>query len=392
MKDGTFPIGRLLGIQVRLHPSWIFIFALVVIQLALVGAPGDEQQLSTSVRWILAVIVALLFFASVLFHELAHAIVARRHGITVKSVTLFIFGGAAALEQEAPNPRVEALVALAGPLTNLVLVPLFLVPWLVTRDASNELVRAAGVLSFWLAVSNLILGVFNLVPGFPMDGGRVLRAILWRRSGDFMRATRAAARIGRVFALLLIGGGFLMAIVEDLVLGVWLIFIGWFLSQAAEGSYRRVAVERLLEGLHVADAMVHDYPVVSPNLTLDTLAQQAELGGGESFYPVVHDGALAGAIDLAALRRVPREQWPTTRVTDVMRRGDALATLTEQDSLWDAVLRFDETRSEGLPVVDSQDRGRLVGLVTRESVFRALRLRRGESPAAPGAAAQGGMP
>lgn len=392
MRQGTFRLGRLLGVEVRIHPSWIFVFALVVLQLALVGPPGGGQPLSAPLRLGLAVVVALLFFASVLFHELAHAIVARRRGIRVEQVTLFIFGGAAKLEQEAPDPRTEALIALAGPLTNLVLVPIFFVPWLLGHEATSELVRAAAALSFWLAISNLILGLFNLVPGFPMDGGRLLRALLWARSGDFVRATQAAARVGRTFAVLLVGLGFVVAIGEDLVIGVWLAFIGWFLSQAADSGYRRVAVEQLLGGLHVADAMVRDYAVVGPNLTLDTLAQQSALGG-EAFYPVVHDGALTGAIDLRAVQRVPRDRWPTTRVTDVMRRGPALVTVTEADSLWEAVHRFDETRSEGLPVVDAQDRRRLVGLLTRESVFRTLRLQRADlPPAAPSGAASDGAP
>ncbi len=393
MKDGTFRLGRILGIEVRLHPSWIFVFTLVVLQLALVGAPEGERQISEAARWTLAVIVALLFFTSVLLHELAHAVVARRHGLKVERVTLFIFGGAAALEQDAPDPRTEALVAAVGPLTNLVLGVLFLLPWLATHDAANELVRATGVLLFWLGVSNLILGIFNLVPGYPMDGGRLLRALLWSRSGDVARSTKIAATVGRGFAWTLIGVGFFVAIVADLVAGLWLAFIGWFLNLAATSDYRRVAVEQLVEGLHVADVMLREYPVVGPNLTLDTLAQQSELAGGASFYPVVHDGALQGAIDLTALRQVPRDRWSTTRVTEVMRRGDALVTLTERDALWDAVLRFDETRSEGLPVVDPADRRRMVGLVTRENVFRVLRLRRGGPPAAAtGGVAPGGSP
>ena len=389
MKDGTLRLARLFGVEIRVHPSWIFVFALVVLQLALVGSPGGGEPLPVPLRVALAVIVAVLFFASVLFHELAHAAMARRRGIRVERVTLFIFGGAAKLEQEAPDPGTEAAVALAGPLANLVLVPVFLVPWWLGYAADSELVRAVAVLAFWLALSNLILGLFNLVPGFPMDGGRLLRAFLWARSGDFVRATRTAARVGRTFALFLVGLGFVVAIGADLVIGVWLAFIGWFLSQAAEGGYRRVAVEQLLDGLHVADAMLRDYAVVGPNLTLDTLAQQSALGGG-AFYPVVHDGALTGAIDLGAVQRVPRDRWPTTRVTEVMRRGDALVTVTESDSLWDAVLRFDETRSEGLPVVAPDDRRRLVGLLTRESVFRTLRLRRADLLPAAGPDAAGG--
>lgn len=380
MTPGAIRIGRVLGIEVRLHPSWIVIFLLVTVQLAIIGAPNGETQLPVVLRVILAAVVAALFFASVLAHELGHALVGRRFGVPVDEILLFVFGGSARLEQEAPGPRAELVIGLAGPVVNLLIGAVCLVPWLLLASAlgdagTSDLVVAAGTLFFWVGVSNLFLAVVNLLPAFPLDGGRLLRGVAWALTGDFVRATRVASVIGRVMGWALVGAGVVVAGGFDVLVGLWIVVIGWFLGQAAEGGYRRVAVERLVKGLRVADVMLHDYPVVTQNLTLDTLEQQTDLAGS-LYYPVVLDGHLSGAVDLASIRRIPRDRRGTTRVSDVMKHLEALVTVHELDPLWDAVLRFDASRVEGLPVVDPQDPKLLVGLVTRDSVFRTLRMRR----------------
>jgi Zn-dependent protease/CBS domain-containing protein len=368
-------IGRLLGIEIRLHPSWILIFILVTVQLAVIGAPSGAVELPILLRVTLAALVAALFFASVLVHELGHALVGRRFGVPVDEILLFVFGGSARLEQEAPGPGAEIVIAIAGPLVNLVIGAACLVPWLVIDASSGDVLVAIGTLSFWVGASNLFLAAINLLPAFPLDGGRLLRAVAWAITHDFVRATRAASVIGRVMGWSLVGAGIVVAGGADVLIGLWIVLIGWFLGQAAEGGYRRVAVERLVQGLKVADVMLRDYPVVTQNLTLDTLEQQTDLAGAV-FFPVVLQGSLTGAVDLAAIRRVPRGRRSTTRVSDVMKRLEALVTVTELDPLWDAVLRFDASRVEGLPVVDPADPHHLVGLVTRDSVFRTLRVRR----------------
>ncbi len=202
--------------------------------------------------------------------------------------------------------------------------------------------------------ANLCLAAINLLPAFPLDGGRLLRGVAWAVTGDFVRGTRAASVIGRVLSWTLVGVGVVVAVGVDVLVGLWIVVIGWFLGQAAEGGYRRVAVERLVQGLKVGDVMLNDYPVVTQNLTLDTLEQQTDLAGAV-FFPVVLQGSLSGAVDLAAIRRVPRGRRSTTRVSDVMKRLEALVTVHELDPLWDAVLRFDASRVEGLPVVDPAD-------------------------------------
>jgi Zn-dependent protease/CBS domain-containing protein len=374
VRPGTIRLGRLLGIEIRLHPSWIFIFILVTVQLVVIGVPSGELELPVVARVALGVLVAALFLASVLLHEFGHALVGRRFGVPVDSVLLLVFGGSAPFEQEAPGPGAEIVIALAGPIVNLVIGAACLVPWLVIDAGAGDVLVAIATLSLWVGASNLCLAAINLLPAFPLDGGRLVRGVAWAITGDFVRGMRAASIVGRVVSWTLVGAGILVAVGAEALLGLWIVVIGWFLGQAAAGGYRRVAVERLVQGLKVADVMLHDYPVVTQNLTLDTLEQQTDLAGAV-FFPVVLQGSLSGAVDLAAIRRVPRGRRSTTRVSDVMKRLEALVTVHELDPLWDAVLRFDASRVEGLPVVDPADPRHLVGLVTRDSVFRTLRVR-----------------
>jgi Zn-dependent protease/CBS domain-containing protein len=375
MKRRPVSLGRLFGIEIRLHLSWLPILILVTI-LALISPPSGQAQLSAVSRVTVAAMAAALFFGSVLAHELAHALVARRTGAQVGEIVLYVIGGATRLEQESRDPRTEMAIAAAGPLLNLALGLACLAPWLLTTSGGGELAVAFNTLLLWVCVSNLFLAAANLLPAFPLDGARLVRAVAWAATGDSERATRAASIIGRAMGWSLVGAGVAIAIFDDVAIGLWIVVVGWFLRQAAEGSLRRATVERLVHGLRVGDVMLHDYPVITQNLTLDTLEQQTARAGGSVFIPVVQEGNLAGAVDRAAISRVPRGRWPTTRVAEVMRSLEALATVTASDSLWAAVMRFDDARVEGLPVVDAVDRHRLVGLLTRDSLVDTLRLRR----------------
>jgi CBS domain-containing protein len=252
---------------------------------------------------------------------------------------------------------------------------LFFAVWAVLRDDSGEAARVIAGSAFALGGINVLLALFNLIPGFPMDGGRILRAILWAATGNFVRATRFATFAGRGFAYILIGAGFVIAISGDIAQGIWLAFIGWFLNQAAEASYRRVALERLVSGVRVEHVMDRDVAVVNPNLTLDTFVEQHLMSGQASLYPVMHDELLVGTVDLAQVRGVPRDQWPNTRVTDVMTRGTNLRTVTEREPLSQVIGDFEETGTAAIPVVDPETRRQLLGLLTRDGVFRALRAR-----------------
>ncbi len=381
-RSGTgIGIGRVLGVRIVLHPSWFVIFALVVLSIvSSVTNPANTgtRQVGAGLAWVIGIVVALLFFTSVLIHELAHALVARRRGLEITEITLFIFGGAANLEQDAPNARTEALVAAAGPVSSLILGGFFLAAFAVLPRGvdATDVGGLFASMAFYLGGANVLLALFNLIPGFPMDGGRLLRALVWGVTGDFLRATRIATLIGRTVAYGMIAIGFFIAINGSVVEGVWLAFIGWFLNQAAEASYRRVAIEKLIEGIRVQDVMDRDVRVVNPNLTLDTLVDQHLLTGQASLYPVTLDGdMLMGTVEIAQVSRIAREDWPNTRVTDIMTRGDAIVTMTEAEALWDAVTRFEESTLPAIAVVDVETRRRLLGLVTRDGVFRALRNR-----------------
>jgi Zn-dependent protease/predicted transcriptional regulator len=370
-----FKFATIAGIRIIVHPSWFIIFALVVASLASLGGASAGGHLALVPRWVVAVLVALLFFGSVLVHELSHALVARRRGVTVNQITLFLFGGAASLEEESPSALTEGLISAAGPLSSAVLGFGFLgIAWL-SQEATGELPAIVYWTCNWLGLSNLALAVFNLIPGFPMDGGRILRAILWGITRDFMKATRIASVIGRGVGQLVILVGIFVSLQGEVIDGVWLVLIGWFLNRAASLSYRQAAFERLVEGIHVRDVMDANVPVVNPSLTIDTLADQHLMSGQSGFYAVVADDKLIGTIDVDQIRRIPRNQWTTTRVGEVMRKGDAIQTLTEPQPITEAVSRFEESGAPALPVVAEDDKARLLGMITREDLLRALQAR-----------------
>lgn len=377
---GGVLLGPIFGLRVRVHLSWIFIIALIVLFVAESGAPTEpgastEIPLGAPLSWIIGVVVAVLFLASVLVHELAHAFVARRFGMPVEEITLLVFGGPTQGDQEAPHPRAEAMIAGSGPLLSLILGGGLLAAWAATLGTTSEVVLVLGSICWWTGMANVLLGGLNLVPGFPMDGGRLLRAALWAASKDFVKGTRAASVTGRLLGLALVAMGVWWAISFDLIIGAWLAITGLFLRQAATMSYRRVEVGKLVEGVEVAEVMDQDVAVVGPNLTLDTLLDQHTRGEGAGMYPVTVDGSLVGTLDVRRAHRVPRSRWPTTRVADVMTSGDAIGVLTQRSAVIDALLRFESSRAVAFPVVDETDPRRLLGILTRERLVEALRRR-----------------
>lgn len=375
MGRGGIRLFTISGIRIIVHPSWFVIFALVVATLASVGGEDVGGNLSVASRWIVAILVALLFFGSVLVHELSHALVARRRGLKVSQISLFLLGGIAAIDEEPPSAKAEALISVAGPLANGVLGAGFIGIAYLAGGVPGTLAEIVFWTCNWLGLSNLALGLFNLIPGFPMDGGRILRAIMWGYTKDFMRATRIASVFGRLVGQLVIIVGLFWALEGDIIDGIWLVLIGWFLSRAATMSYRQAALERLVEGIHVGDVMEANVPVVNPNLTLDTLADQHLMSGQSGFYAVTAGDQLIGTIDVDQIRHVPRGQWTTTRVGEVMRQGDAIVTLTQPQPIMDAVSRFEQSGARAFPVVAVDDARRLLGMVTREALLIALQKR-----------------
>jgi len=304
-------IGRIRGIEIRLHWSWLLIFALLTWSLSQGLFPEFEPDATAQRLWIAAVVTAILFFLSVLLHELSHAFVAQGYGMHVPSITLFIFGGVSSLTGEMKTARQEFWVAIVGPLMSAALALVFGGIWLLVRDTGASLVFG------YLGWINLALGVFNLLPGFPLDGGRVLRALFWARSRNLVTATRWAARFGTGMAWLLIALGVINIFAFGLFGGFWYVLIGLFLKSASEGSYRTLLVDRALKDVTAGQVMRQPPAPVAPSLTLAALVEYRVLGTGERAFLVANETAVLGLISSTDLNKAARERWAVTPVTEV---------------------------------------------------------------------------
>jgi Zn-dependent protease/predicted transcriptional regulator len=359
-------LGRLFGIPVEVNVSWLLVFVLVASSLAFnYFAVFPEQPLWLNI--LIAVVSSILFFASVVLHEMSHSLVARAGGTRVRKITLFVFGGVAQMEDEPESPGREFVMALAGPAMSVAIAIVSFGAWLVLAVA-GAWPALLGVLEY-LWVINLGVAVFNLLPGFPLDGGRLLRAVLWRITGDVLKATRWAAMAGRFIGYALMAFALVGVVMGNFGL-IWLALIGWFLTTMAEGSYRTQLARSRLHEVSVASQMSAPAIVAPGDISLQAMADDYFLGGRHSKYPVVLDGRLVGLLDMGELKRVPRALWPETRVADVMRRdvGDLIVGPEEHV---DAVLgRLGGDGPGALLVISG---GRLVGVITKTDVMRALR-------------------
>jgi Zn-dependent protease/CBS domain-containing protein len=371
--NGNLTLGRLGGVQVRIHWSWLVVFALIVWSLAATVFPSQNPEPSDGVHLAMAVAAALLFFASVLLHELGHAWQARRDGLEIDGITLWLFGGVAQFKGAFPNPGAEFRIAIAGPLVTVVLSGGFALLALAGLPSAVDGVAA------WLGYINLTLLVFNLIPALPLDGGRVLRAALWRARGDLGWATRVAADVGRGFGYLFIALGVLMFIVEGSFSGAWLAFIGWFLLQAATAEARYVATEQALAGLHVRDLMVRNPVVVDPDITVGHFLDEVASSRRFTTYPVVDRGGRPiGLLAFRSVAAVPRSEWDTRRVRDTMIALDQVPLLAESTSAVDALADLSSTPGQNRGLVVNN--GDLDGLLSITDLARALEARRPPRP------------
>ena len=368
MLKGGIPIGKVFGISLRLNYSWFIVFGLVTWALAANYFPVNYPTWSLTTSVLAGLVTSLLFFGSVLTHELMHSVVAQKAGIPVRSITLFIFGGVSQITDEPKQPKDEFRIALAGPLTSLVIGGIFWAVWFSLRN-TNEFVTA---IAFWLGWINISLAGFNLIPGFPLDGGRVLRSILWWRSQNLRTATRTASNIGRGVGYLFIFGGIWLIFWGNWFNGLWLAFIGWFLENAAVGSYRQLALRDMLQGHTVSEIMTRDCLTVSPKLTLEQLVNEHILTSGRRCFPVVTDGRVLGLITVHNITAVPRTQWNTKMVDEVMTPFDNLKWVQPNENLSSVLQLLAEDDINQVPVVEGRS---IVGMISRDNLISFVNVR-----------------
>jgi len=359
-------LGRILGVEIRIDLSWFVVFVLVTWSLGGQYYPSMYRGWTATAYWLMGLLTALLFFASVLAHELAHSVVSQANGVPVHDITLFIFGGAAHLSDEPKTARGELIMAAVGPLTSLGLSAGFGLLWLVGRGANQYL----AALSTWLGGINLSLALFNLIPGFPLDGGRIFRAIIWAFSRNLRLATRVATALGRVVALGFILLGVWQMFTGNWVNGLWIAFIGWFVENAATSSYQRFALRETLAGRTANEVMSRECAQVPRSLTLDVLVEKLMLPSGRRCFPVQEEGHLYGLVTPHRVGLVPRERWPQTRAEDVMIPRAELKTVRSTDELNVVLDRLAAEDVNQFLVVDGEQ---LLGIVARDSVLRFIR-------------------
>jgi Zn-dependent protease/CBS domain-containing protein len=360
----SFALGRIAGIRISIHWSWLVVFALIVWSLASTVFPAQNDGLAGGTYFAMAVVAAVLFFVSILLHELGHAVQARREGMEIDGITLWLFGGVAAFRGMFPSAGAEFRIAIAGPLVTLVLGGAF-----VALGVALALAESIDGVLAWLGYVNFMLLVFNLLPALPLDGGRVLRSALWQARGDFGWATRIAAGVGRGFGYLFIAGGIALFIFANAVSGAWLAFIGWFLLGAASAESRYLAVRDALGGLKVRDLMVRDPATVAPALSLGRFMDDVVRNRRHTTYPVVDEGRAVGLIPFRCVAEVPRGDWDERTVADCMLPRDAVPVLDAEDELVDALAELSQ-RGIGRGLVLEGDR--LVGLLSMTDLARAL--------------------
>jgi Zn-dependent protease/CBS domain-containing protein len=381
-------LGRVFGIEIAIDTSWVFIALLMSWSLT-TGFASWHPDWGKATAVATAVLATLLFFVSVVLHELAHSLVAKRFGVPVDRITLFLFGGVSNIEREPPSAWAEFLTAAVGPLTSVVLGALLVLlgsvairlPADVVHEPMTDLASLSPLQSLllWLGPINIVVGLFNLIPGFPLDGGRILRAAIWGVTKDLHAATRWASGVGQAIGWALVFTG--IAIVfgahvpyfgRGVVAGLWLAFIGWFLTSAAAQTWRRQLVREVLEGVPVSRLLTPSQPTVPPHVDLDGLVNEWMVRGGDRAFPVVDaGGTFLGMVTFADIRRVPREEWRSTEVAQVMTPRSALITASPRDDLADAAEKLARADVSQLPVVDGRS---LVGMLLRRDVLRWIEL------------------
>ena len=365
MTRHNIPLGKILGISIGLDYSWFVIFALLTWTLAGSYYPAEFKSWPPVLYWLMGAVTAIMLFVSVLLHELGHSVVALRYSVPVRSITLFLFGGVAQIEGEPPSAIAEFLIAIAGPLVSLALAVLFY----MVQPLAAAMEPLLG-LAKYLAYINLSLVLFNLIPGYPLDGGRVFRAIVWAITGNMRRATLIAANVGRFFAFLFIFAGVSQMFSGNLGGGLWIAFIGWFLDNAASAQVQQVMFQGLLAGHKVSQAMSTHCAAVPADLTLQQLVDDHILGNGQRCFLVNRGNTTVGLMTLHRIKEVPRSEWATTSAAQVMLPLEQLKCIAPNTELSAALEKMDRDGVNQLPVTQDHH---VIGMLTREDVITFLR-------------------
>lgn len=363
---GSFRLGRILGIAVEIHISWLLAFGLFSLTLARSYFPEVLPGLGDRTYWTVAIITTLVVFASVLTHELAHSLAAIREGISIKKIVLFIFGGVAQMEMEPDRPLAELKITAAGPLTSLLIA--------LVLGALYYLLLPRGLILgeavFFVARLNLVVAVFNLLPAFPLDGGRLLRAAIWHFGKNLLRATRIAVGIGSFLAFLAMGLGFLLLFFQGWIWGIWYIFLGWMIYQAGRSSYAQLVFRETFSGIKAAEIMSENPQTVPPEMNLQQLADRfLEFRFG--VFPVFYGSTTHGLVSLHQIKEVPREKWPFTSVVSIMTPLKDCTVITPQTDAAEVMMKM-AARNEGRALV--MEEGRLVGILSRTDMMRFMQM------------------
>lgn len=365
-------LGRLFGIEIGLHYSWFLIAFLITMSL------GSQFQAShaewgSSVIWSLSILTSLLFFVTLLAHEMSHALVARAHGLSTKAITLFALGGLAQIEKEPEDAKTEFLVGAVGPFSSAVMGAASLaIAWALGWRIGSEPATPVRAMFVWLGYINLTLAAFNMIPGYPLDGGRILRSILWMKSHDALKATRNAAMTGKIFALLFIAFGVFQFFGGAGFGGLWIAFIGWFLLQAATASAASVQLSAGLRGVRVSDVMTSDCTMIDAYTNVQNFVEENLLRSGKRCFVVQQNGQIIGLVTPHEIKELDRGRWPYTTIADVMRPLDQLHTVAPSTPVMDALETMGRDDVNQLPVVSGSH---LDGIITRANVLQFLHTR-----------------
>ncbi len=370
MFRSSWVLGAIRGIPIRIHFTWLIIFGLLSWTLASGYFPQQYPDLPIAAYWIRGIIAALFLFGSVLVHELMHALMAQRLHVPIAGITLFALGGVSEMKQEPPKPSAEFLIAVVGPLASFALAGFFWIIWRAMHSGGSEASLTA--IALYLVGLNLVVAVFNLLPAFPLDGGRILRAAIWGITKNLKKATYLATRIGQGFAYVLIIFGAFSLFAGAGFQGVWMALIGFFLLQGAQASYTQVVLKEALAGVAVRDIMVKDVLTVPPDLGLRQLINDYFLAHGYGGFPVVENGRVVGLVALGDVKRVTQEEYDRLTVREVMRPLTGQLVIAPEE---DVSVAFQRMAEEGLGRLVVMERDRMVGLVTKTGLSRFLQMK-----------------